>query len=37
MVYKFKIISDKVEDFVLHIDADAKNTFFELHEAIQIA
>ena len=37
MVYKFKIISDKVEDFVLHIAADAKNTFFELHEAIQLA
>ncbi|HEY3390081.1 MAG TPA: hypothetical protein VGK38_10955 [Prolixibacteraceae bacterium] len=35
MVFKFKIISDKVENFVLHIDADAKNTFFELHEVIQ--
>lgn len=35
MVLKFKIISDKVEDFALHLDADAKNTFFELHEAIQ--
>jgi Plasmid pRiA4b ORF-3-like protein len=35
MVFKFKIISDKVENFALHIDADAKNTFFELHEAIQ--
>ena len=37
MVYKFKIISDKNEDFVLHIDADAKNTFYELHETIQLA
>ena len=37
MVFKFRIISDKVEDFALHIDADAKNTFFELHEAIQLA
>ena len=37
MVFKFKIISDKVEDFVLHIAADAKSTFFELHEAIQTA
>jgi len=37
MLFKFKIISDKVEDFVLHLDADAKNTFFELHEAIQMA
>jgi len=35
MVFKFKIISDKVENFALHIDADAKNTFFELHEAMQ--
>lgn len=35
MVFQFKIISDKVENFALHIDADAKNTFFELHEAIQ--
>lgn len=35
MVYKFRIISDKVEDFALHIDADARNTFFELHEVIQ--
>ena len=35
MVFQFRIISDKVEDFVLHIDADARNTFFELHEAIQ--
>jgi len=35
MVFKFRIISDKVENFALHIDADAKNTFFELHEAIQ--
>ena len=37
MVFKFKIISDKVEDFALHIDADAQNTFFELHEVIQMA
>ena len=37
MLFKFRIISDRVEDFVLHIDADAKNTFFELHEAIQTA
>jgi len=35
MVFKFRIISDKVENFALHMDADAKNTFFELHEAIQ--
>ena len=35
MVFKFKILSDKVEDFALHIDVDARNTFFELHEAIQ--
>ena len=35
MVFKFKIISDRVEDFALHIEADAKNSFFELHEIIQ--
>ena len=35
MVFKFKVISDKIENFALLIDADAKNTFFELHEAIQ--
>jgi hypothetical protein len=35
MVFKFKVISDKVENFALHIDADARNTFFELHETIQ--
>jgi len=35
MVFKFRIISDKIENFVLHIDADAKNTFFEFHETIQ--
>ena len=35
MVFKLKIISDKIDNFVLHIDADANSTFFELHEAIQ--
>ncbi len=35
MVFKFRIFSDKVEDFALHIEADANNTFFELHEVIQ--
>jgi hypothetical protein len=35
MVFKFRIISDRVENFVLRINADAKNTFFDLHEAIQ--
>ena len=35
MVFKFKVLSDKIEDFILHIEADARNTFFELHEAIQ--
>jgi hypothetical protein len=37
MVFKFKVLSDKIEDFVLHIEADAGSTFFELHEAIQEA
>jgi len=35
MVFTFKILSDKVENFALSIAADARNTFFELHEAIQ--
>jgi hypothetical protein len=35
MVFKFRIISDRVEDFALHIEADARSTFFELHEVIQ--
>jgi hypothetical protein len=35
MIFKFRIISDRVEDFALHIEADAKNTFSDLHEAIQ--
>ncbi len=37
MVFKFKILSDKVESFIMHIDADASNSFFQLHEAIQVA
>ena len=37
MVFRFRIISDKMENFVLHIDANARNTFLELHEAIQHA
>lgn len=35
MLFKFWIRSDTVEDFILHIDADATHTFFQLHEAIQ--
>jgi hypothetical protein len=35
MVFIFKILSDKVENFALRLEADARNTFFELHEAIQ--
>ncbi len=37
MVFKFKIISDHVGDFVLHINADANNTFLQLHKSIQLA
>ena len=37
MVFKFKIISDQVGDFVLHINADANHTFLQLHKAIQLA
>lgn len=37
MVFKFKIISDQVGDFVLHINTDANHTFLQLHKAIQLA
>ena len=35
MIFKFRIISDRVDNFVLRIDADSNNTFFQLHEEIQ--
>jgi len=35
MLFRFRVISDKIEKFVMHIDADADNTFYQLHEAIQ--
>ena len=35
MLFKFRIKSDIAEKFMLHIDADANNTFYQLHEAIQ--
>jgi hypothetical protein len=35
MLYKFKVRSDKADKFMMHIDADANNTFYQLHEAIQ--
>jgi len=35
MLFKLRIISDIMEKFVLHIDADANNTFYQLHESIQ--
>jgi len=35
MLFKLRINSDIVEKFVLHIDADANNTFYQLHESIQ--
>lgn len=34
MVYKFRIISDEVEDFYREIDIDADATFLDLHKAI---
>jgi hypothetical protein len=37
MLFKLDIKSDQAEKFVLHIDADASNTFYQLHEAIQEA
>ena len=34
MVYKFRIISDEVDDFLREIKIDSEASFFELHEAI---
>ena len=34
MVYKFRIISDEVDDFFREIKIDSEASFFELHEAI---
>ena len=34
MVYKFRIISDEVDDFFREIKIDSEATFFELHKAI---
>lgn len=34
MVYKFRIISDEVDDFLREIKIDAEASFFDFHEAI---
>ena len=34
MVYKFRIISDEVDDFLREIKIDSEATFYDLHEAI---
>lgn len=34
MVYKFRIISDEVDDFLREIQIDSDASFYELHEAI---
>lgn len=34
MLYKFRIISDEVDDFYREIDIDAEATFLDLHKAI---
>ena len=34
MVYKFRIISDEVDDFFREIKIDSEASFYELHEAI---
>lgn len=34
MVYRFRIISDEVDDFIREIKIDSEATFFDLHEAI---
>lgn len=35
MVYKFRILSDEVDDFYREIDIDSDATFLDLHKAIQ--
>jgi hypothetical protein len=35
MLFKFWVRSDMTEDFVLHIDADAIHTLYQLHELLQ--
>ncbi|MDP4272384.1 MAG: hypothetical protein Q8909_20015 [Bacteroidota bacterium] len=35
MLLQLRVRSDTAEDFVLHIDADASNTFYQLHELLQ--
>ena len=34
MIYKFRIISDEVDDFLREIKIDAESSFYDLHEAI---
>ena len=34
MVYKFRIISDEVDDFLREIKIDSDASFYDLHEAI---
>ena len=34
MVYKFRIISDEVDDFLREIQIDSEASFYDLHEAI---
>ncbi len=34
MVYKFRIISDEVNDFLREIDIDSEASFYDLHKAI---
>ena len=33
MVYKFRIISDEVDDFLREIKIDSEASFYDLHEA----
>lgn len=35
MLLRLKVRSDTAEDFILHIEADAENTFYQLHEVLQ--
>ena len=35
MLFRFTVKADNAEDFVLHVEADSKNTFTQLHEFLQ--
>ncbi len=35
MIYKFRVLSNEIEDFLIDIDISSTQTFFDFHKAIQ--